>query len=60
MGVVARVHGYDCRWRAAVGEHSDQDQISVVDPVKRRVWFGVEALGSEHGDDARGHGEVGC
>lgn len=59
VGVVARVHGDDGRRGAAVGEHADEDQIGVVDPVESGVWFCVEAGGLEHGDNAGRHREVG-
>lgn len=32
--VEARVHGHDGGGRAAAGEHPDQDQVGVVDPVE--------------------------
>jgi len=49
MGVKARVHGDNCCGRAAIGEHPDQNEICVVDPVKVWVSFTVEASGLEHG-----------
>lgn len=34
MGVISGVHGDECGWRATVGEHTDQDEICIVDPVE--------------------------
>ena len=61
--VVAGVHGHDGHgWTVGVvGEHVDQDQEHVVDPVEVRVGADVEALCGEHVDAAlcRGHVWVG-
>lgn len=43
--VEARVHGHDGGGRAAAGEHPDQDQVGVVDPV--------EGVVGAHPGDAR-------
>ena len=34
MGVISGIHGDDGGWWASVGEHADQDQICIVDPVE--------------------------
>jgi hypothetical protein len=46
------VHGDYGGWWTAVGEHADQDEVGVVDPVEVRVALDVEALGFEHLDAA--------
>jgi len=42
MGVVSRVHGYNSRWRAAIREHPNEYQVSVVDPIEGQVLFGSQ------------------
>lgn len=46
--IEARVHGDNHCWRAAVGKHADENEICIVDPVKRRVSGGVETGLGEH------------
>ena len=57
--IISRVHTNDRGWRAAIGEHANQDEISVVDPVKVLVEFGLEASIIEEVDATICHGEIG-
>lgn len=57
--VVSSIHGDNCRWGALLGEHPDEDEEGVVDPVEGRVFRGIETGGLEHAEHALGHGEVG-
>lgn len=56
--VVAGVGGEEGCGRAAGGEHSNEDEVDVVDPVEVGVAADVEAFFCEHGDAARGRFEV--
>ena len=60
VGVEAGVGADDGGGRAGgrVGEHADQHQVGVVDPLEGGVGGGGEAGVAEHGDAARGGGEV--
>lgn len=59
MGVEAGVHGdYGCRG-TFFGEHSDENEIGVVDPFEFIVGLHVEAFGFEHFHAAFAGGEVG-
>lgn len=59
MWVEARVHADDsCRW-ALLREHSDQNEIRVVDPIKLGVWSCINALFSERSYTLLARFEVG-
>lgn len=48
--IEAGVGGDDGRWGTAGGEHADQDEVGVVDPVEGWVGGDIEVLGFEHLD----------
>lgn len=58
--VKAGVHADDGGGRTGrrVGEHADQDQVGVVDPLEGGIGGDGEAGVAEHVDAARGGGEV--
>ena len=58
MWIIARIHGYNCSRRTAVGEHTDKDEVSVVDPIKRVIESGIEPGFFEEVADAGSHGEI--
>ena len=53
MGVVSRIHGYNSRWWAAIREHPNEYQVSVVDPIEGHVL-----LGSQPGSPQQIHAPV--
>lgn len=59
VGVVAGVHRDDGRRGTPLGEHVDEDQVDIVDPVEGRVAAGVEACLGEHVNASVGRLEVG-
>lgn len=58
MRIIARIHGYNCGRRTAIGEHTDKDEVSVVDPIEGVIEFGLEPRFFEEVADAGGHGEI--
>lgn len=52
--VEARIAGYDGCGRAGCGEHADEDEVDVVDPVKGWVAGDREAFARKQGDASVG------
>jgi hypothetical protein len=48
--IVPRVHRDNCYWwtEFGIGKHSNEDQVSVMDPIKTRVLGDIEALCMKH------------
>lgn len=57
--VEAGVHGDEGRGRALVGEHADEDEVGVVNPLESRVRSSLETGVVEDGEHALAGGEVG-
>lgn len=56
--VVPVLRREDGRGRTAVGEHADEQEVGVVDPVEGGVGLGGDAGGGEVGLEGGDHGEV--
>jgi hypothetical protein len=58
MGVVSCVHRYNGRWRAAIREHPNEYQVSVVDPIEGRVLFGPQPGSPQQFHASICHGKI--
>jgi hypothetical protein len=56
--IEAGVHRNESRGRALVGEHADEDEVSVVDPFESRIRASLEACVVEDCEDALAGGKV--
>lgn len=59
VGIEAAVHRDESSGWTAVGEHADQDKISIVDPLKGRVSRDIKSRLGKQGDASLGRLQVG-
>jgi hypothetical protein len=56
--VIAGVDANDDRGWAAIREHADEDEMGIMNPVKKVIGLGLEAGGFKEVDAAHRHGQV--
>jgi hypothetical protein len=59
MSIISRIHGYYSCWRTTIGEHSNKNQICVVNPIESLVKLGIKAGLLQELNTSGCHGNVG-